>query len=108
MSRCLGVGGFLNALGCWEPGVLWREDSAKTGLGLDLPRGRAVSPETHTWMTRLGPLTQPSQPWPLWETPGGHRVELGVQVWSDLAPDLPGDLKMDTVVAGLCAFQVCD
>lgn len=56
-------------------------------------------------MASLGPLPQPSHPLvPL----GNWESELGVHVWFCSAPDLPRDLKMDTIVAGLCAFKVCD
>lgn len=75
-------------LGSWEPAMLWREDMAKAGLGLDLPRDRAVSQSlTHCMatgeQTSPGPLPQPFSAL----APG-----LGNSLWAQSGAGSPGQV----------------
>lgn len=97
-------------------------DTARTGLGLDLHRDRAVSPKSYPlrgsrWADKLASVPQPSS-W-AWRSPGpSGKLHAGTMepksrpgptqpLTGQEAPvDLSGlILKIGTTAAGLCVFR---
>lgn len=94
----------------------WGAGHCKDRAGIRPAWGQSCEPKvTHTawrqvgrqaWGCRLSHPHMCQEPWALWETPRGHRAELGVQVWSHSAADVLRALRIGTAVAGLHAFRL--